>query len=575
MSVAEVVAKNFPIATDKAIFASNALDAIDITGTDTVGGLVANAAGDEWEMGFLIRGTAGSTTINLTVTRRWRTVVSDPYDATLNPTGAYVGKLGIGNLWDHDGDGGAVTAEITPGTADLVMTVNTAAGDPSDVITIRLFDSNNDTFNGLWDHDANPATPDIEATSQAGWWEKATTAPYAYVDYIEPEDNVLCITTNLGATLVNGQYVWATPDSQPGTVAGSSQVSFSGDYTIANISGSEGYTVQPVGKGICETVTIGTSFDQYGNPIGDETTLDVGDYDDGGCTGSRWSDQVNTCETGDGFGVLISKSSNFGAADAYRLELSLAVSSDGGSTYTDIDGDDAWFAGDNVAYETSASNVGNAQCSGTAADATTAMNLTTNETDNTDSMPYIQGSDYTTVLSNTYDSYLIDVGTIGYLKSAFAAGDIIALKVVVYKFPCGLVATEYVCLATAVAQCPTSGGGTSYTVFYPYGVGANNAQFWSGIAVVNTSSVDGTAVATFYGDLGGQSAYTVDVPARGMVTFSMGQIMSDPAMVGTLTGDENWQCSITADTTIDGVTFVGGKGAYEVLHGYLPRMVTP
>jgi len=551
MSIADLAGANlYPQTNISAIFTTNAANSIDITGNalDLVGGVLANAAGDSWEAGFLIVGNSGSNRITLTFTRRWVTAVTNAY-AVGNTTGNYAGMIGLGN----DGAGGVV------GNLGYIMTFNVNAGAPTDVCTIRLFDSNNDVF---------------ASNTNAGFFEKETAAPFGYVDTIEPQDNVLCLDTNNDATLVNGQYVWATPDSQPGIVAGASQVSFSGDYTIANISGSEGYATSTVGKGQCETVSIGATFDQFGNPIGDEATLDVGNYTGGlagACTGSRWADQVGSCEEGDGYGILITKSGNFQIADSFSLRLSLAVSTDGGNTYTDINMDNAWFNSNGSVFETMASNIGNIQCDADAAVAS-ALSLADNNGNagftNTDGDNYILQADYATVQGNTYDSFLLDVGQISYLKSAFDDGDIIALKVELWKFPCGLVETDYICLATAVDACSTGAGPTT-TISFPYGVGADNTAFWTGIAITNTTDTDGTATVTFYGTEGGVSTYDIAVGARDIENFSMSNVMD--LLTGTLTGAENFQAVVTADVAIDGIMFIGGRGTNTVLHGYLPR----
>jgi hypothetical protein len=573
LSIADLVAgNNFPATNISAIFVTDPVgDVINVSGGSSVGGALAadvvDAAGSglagpdltadiTYELGFLIRGTAGSTRINITLTRRIASLPNanlNPWDATTNPGGLYVGMLGVGT---YDADDDPLTAGVAIGPATYVMTVVTA--DAADLLTIRLFDNNEDQF---------------ISDTQAGWWEKDTVAPYGYIDDIEPEDNTLCIDTNNGATFVNGQYVWATPNSTIGTVAGASQISFSGDYTIANISGAQGYVTSTVGKGVCETFSIGVEVDQFGNPISDYVNLDPGSYGAGAAgsaTGSRWTNQVGTCETDLGFGVITTKSTPFSLGEQYGLTLSFAVSTDGGTTIVDADSDAVWWAAAApIVYETSASALGNLQYAADPADLSNA-GAGTALTETIGSVTYTYGYHYNyfNILDVANDSFMIDVSTARIDKAAFNAGDIVYLKVILEKFPCGQVEEAYICLGTAVAQCAGSGG-VSYSMYFPYGVGANNTQFWTGIAVVNRGATDGTATITFYGTEGGMSTLTVDVAARDIETFSMLNVMGD--LVGDLTGDENFQAEVTGDFNMDGIMFVGGRGTNVVLHGYLPR----
>jgi hypothetical protein len=458
--------------------------------------------------------------------------------------------IGVGN----NGAGGAV------GSGQYIMTFN-AVANPTDILTIRLFDSNEDEFNGL-------------VPSMAGFYEKDTDAPFGYIDDIEPQDNVLCLDTNNEATLVNGQYVWATPDSQPGTTPGSSQVSFSGDYTIANISGSEGYTVTPVGKAECEDINIADDVDQFGNPIGPIASgLDVGDYGACGAAPTRWGYQDGFCNlAANGYGVLVSKSTDFALSEQYGITVQLAMSSDGGSTFTNVDADEAYWTTVPVIFETTSTAPGNIQCAADAAVASGAGLPTAITGDDSDGVSRILGAEfaYFPVVDPENNAFMIDLGAFSVVKAAFSAGDIIYARVTVTKFPCGEVAEEYICLGNIVDGCGT-GPGAAYQCFYPYGVGADNTSFWTGIAITNTGTADGTATVTFYGTEGGMSTYTRAVAAHDIETFSMATIMGDPNMVGDLTGAENFQAIVNTDFPVDGIMFVGGRGTNTVLHGYLPR----
>jgi hypothetical protein len=549
------------------VFTSDAADQINVTGTDVVAGVIEDAggAGDGYSVGFYIRGTAGSNQVTLTFTRIVNTAVV---------AGSFVGMRGIG----------------TGGTADLKIEFDASGGDPAgDELTIRLFDSANDAYDP--DNGAafvNGVTP---ANAEAGFVkdDTATTTVKDYVDPINAEDNVLCIDTNNGATLVNGQYVWATPDSQPGVVAGASQVSFSGDYTIANISGAEGYTIAMVGKAECEDIDVSDTVDQFGNPIGPvATSLDVGDYNNAaGCATYRWGTHTTGfCNDGDlaGFGVLIGKSASFSATEQYGMEISLVTSTDGGSTYTAAAANQLyWDGGADVPalFETTSTAVGNIQCDGVTAGASAQGNfaVTTNTTVIA-TVTYTTGftlddgvNNFFTVDSNANNAFLLDLPNFNVVKAAYAAGTMIFAKITLTKFPCGEVAEDYICLGTVVNGCGAGGGGAGAltdVLLFPYGTGAGNANFWTGIAIANTSATDGNATITFYGANGGVGVYSLTVGARDIQNFAMSGIMSSLDAGSTLTSAENFQAVVATDFTADGLMFIGSTNGSQ-LHGYLPR----
>lgn len=538
------------------VITSNVANTIDVGGT---AGTLLVAGGTNNVLGFLVKGNANSSRVTLQLARM---------DTTT----------------------GAVTVSNDPADYyQITFDVDTVGGgDVTDLLTVLLFDMKAKTY--------------VDSSSEVGFRKDdvATTADVDYLDDIVDTDNTLCIDTDdPDVVFSDGQYVRATPQSIPASITGvtPTPLTFTGDNTVATVSGTTGYTVEAVGKGTCPTVTISPELDQDGDPIeGTSSTFDMGDYtnpclaanyDDG-----RWQQsESNICASdantdGKGRGIIISRSNAYDNAEQMRITMSLAIMRANSSTYAAPGAATAWIVGNTAEgiYFTQNGTDGNVSCTAAAIDEQDAGYAFATTADGTEDVETSAGTVTRIIEQRTgwmvpgdsgiagfgsdRDSMMVDANTVYFDKSMLSAGDTLYWKVTTERYPCGVVDESYVCIFTA-QECDTDTT-ASYELTFPYGIGADNVNFWSGLNITNLSSTDGSATATFYGMDGTMGTYTFDVEANNITNFSMLQIKD--SITGGLSSSVNFYCVVETDFEADGLMLIGGKGANAgVLHGYLPR----
>jgi hypothetical protein len=512
-----------------AISTTNAANQVTVTSAASGDEAELVGGGGDGALGLHIVGNVGQQTVTVTLRRI---------------------DLVTGLIGDFDA--------IDPDTHDLEIAFGVGLGDVTDTMTIRLFDNKADAYAGAGDIGFRKDDP-------------ATTTVEDYLIDIDPEDNSLCIDTLTNdPQFESGQYVNATPDSQP--ASGGTQISFTGDSRVANITGSEGYTIDRLSKDACPDIAIGGTPNQFGVITGAPGSFDPGDFDNTAklaTAGSRWSAGSPLCQTA-GTGVIITKSSNWSLSDQYEIEISMAVMAAGATSYTAADADEVWFSNGANVYTTDSSD-SNIQHDNTAIAAIAPVETATVDATTTNTTAYTY--EYFNPTDNTQDSFILDIGDIGIDPNALTVGDTIGLVVTLRKFPCGEVITETLCMGVVVQSCSSTGPSTSSTLYFPFGIGASNSNYWSGIAIANQSALAGDVTCVLYGEGGGSATYdggTVD--AMGMLRVPVNTAFFNGLTQGTtaLSAGDSFQMYCTCGFASDGVMMIGTDDL-TALHGYLGR----
>jgi hypothetical protein len=369
--------------------------------------LVSATDGFTYDVGFWVRATDGSRFITLTLAKR---ALIDNLAVPVVPT---------------------VTADITH-----PFTIEFQAFLPADQMIVKLFDEKN---------------------SAAWFFEEAdpVAAPNVYDDPItdagDEGDNVLCIDT--ATQNFTGAYVYAVPSSQP--IDNAYQLTFFGDYIIAQMVSAVAYNVEPACKDdICQLLAIEQGLDQDGEVIDATGIFDFGNYDAGVCgdpTEDRWT-SVGLCGSPTlGNGILFSKTGDtFNNGDEFRVTMTVRV----GATADPLE---AIFSNNALAnYWTTSNEQGNCSCSATSvvAQATGVGFAWSGVADQTE----IQADFLITPTEDGFGAILFDLPQIDVDVENVAAGQRVYLDVTIRKLPCGIVKSETICLAELIADCPAAAG---------------------------------------------------------------------------------------------------------------------
>lgn len=116
--------------------------------------------------------------------------------------------------------------------------------------------------------------------------------------------------------------------------------------------------------------------------------------------------------------------------------------------------------------------------------------------------------------------------------------------------------------------------GQNFALVYPYFVAATEANWWSGLAIVNMSTAAGNATVYIYEDDGDEARLTLTIPGNEMwvnltsALFETAGMTTTPA--GATIGDSRAYMVVCGDFNIDGFAMIGNNETGEG-QGYLPR----
>jgi hypothetical protein len=400
----------------------------------------------------------------------------------------------------------------------------------------------------------------------------------------EEADNVLCADTSVFPS----EYLGTTPASI--VTQNKYKLSFSGDYWIAHILGEDVWIIEEVcAKMIdCNYFDLAYTEDQYGNTTPPADWFDAGDYDGGGSWQGieSWSSD-QTCDTSYGTGAkFYNGAGDFAVDSEFRFTLTLylngAPASDAilwwdtvtgtanaGDALTGVGGDQLYSYTD---YDDSD------LCNGMVG---TALNPTwrvpVQETGNVASMyadvmgPISGGLDFNT--------YVLDWPEVNVDYERLMDGDEISVLVEWGELPCGGGVQEEFCLVQVIDDCSSLVTPTSYCwqLRAPYGLGASNSGFWTGVAVTNyNTTTESEATINIYSVDGGSGYLETTIDPGGNYVGTVGQIVNDADWVDNdpaLDPMYDIWILVEADTWIDGIIFVGDINT-SFLHGYLFRSFT-
>jgi hypothetical protein len=496
--------------------------------------------GSTIQVGFLVQATDGSQFINVTVAARI---------TSANPAA---------NQYKVVSD-------------DTQLTIQLVTSGSSETFDVHLFDGNQKSafFFEPSDLSGAPSIYDDQASDNL---DKigGNALPNEATD-VDFADNVLCINT--ANFTGSGGLDHAIPESRPFNNNSTYQLSFLGDYIVAQLVSAVTYDIRTACKDdICNYVPIGTTVDQQGVETKATGHFDFGNYGaaDGSNTSAedRWIGS-GYCETAKylGNGLLFYKDGDtFSSGDRYRVTLTLSA---GASV------DKAKAAWDNTGvqdYWTSSSAGGN--CSKNATQLTAIGGGGWQNGTNSD----------TTVLQKTYtitaseidkNALMLDLPQIdlGIAKGKVHAGDKIYVEAVVTKLPCGgPIIDKTFCLAELVDTCPaatqTSIDGIAFigdrqltrvlhgylgrlagldkttnqlgyqtqaggSLFFPYAPALNDSDFFTGLVVDNTGTSDVKLTLTLTDAAGGMATYTSDTVKAGTQWVNVLDNLKDNLVEGT------------------------------------------
>lgn len=438
-------------------------DLFDVTfaGTDFGPGIALTDAGSVYSVGFRVQASDGSRFINMTLARRHDNIGTVSVVSTANTTIQYVGN----------------SAE--------------------NLLTIKLFDGN-----------------DLAAY----FFEPAdrTNAPTVYDDDIadagDEADNILCTNTlNFNSSLLH-----AIPDSNP--TDNQFQINFLGDYIIQQLVSSQDFKIEAACKDdICQLVAINSGVDQAGNDIPATGNFDFGDYDTGSCSAvaDRWTSTGYCTSTLIGNGLKIYKDGDtFDTGDQYRVTMTVRAGGSADATkalFTAAAPDQAFWTSDNEADNCDCDSAG-LTTTAAASTAWVAYGGT-----NLNDLTAIRGTYTVADAQNTMNTILLDLANVQLDLDNVAAGEKVYIDVTFEKLPCGAVATETICIAELTSSCPTTaavtidgiafigdrsltnvlhgylgrlyGCSATSSITFPYAPGIDDAGFFTGMGISNTSTV--------------------------------------------------------------------------------------
>ena len=473
-----------------------------VTGAITSNGATTN--GSTVDVGFLVQATDGSRLINVTLAVR---------DQANNEVAA-------------------------DSTSDLTITYK--ADSAQDLLTFKFFDRN---------------------TSAAFFKEPVTGTPTLYDTNLNAvSDNVLCVNTSA----FSGSLVHAIPESRPAQSNATYQLSFLGDYIVAQLVSAVTYKIEPACKdAICNYVPISLSVDQQNNPIPATGSFDFGSYSTGAAAASaedRWksSGYATPC-VGDaiGNGIIVYKDGDtFDDGAQFQVTLTVRVGTTADAAKAE------WNAAAVTDYWTSSNAAANCN--------TDQGPLTTTAAGSPDWAFSGTGANLNTQTKVTYtvtsaqssmNAILLDLPQIDMDLTKVAAGQKVYLDVSLVKLPCGgVIKTAEICLAELVEKCPSTNTGTNYIdgiafigdrmltdvlhgylgrtnnatdittgLFFPYAPALNDASFFTGLAITATGSNNVMLTVTITDSAGGSATYspTTAVPAGGQLVMTLDSMIDD------------------------------------------------
>jgi hypothetical protein len=518
----------------------------DAAPTDNAGFPVAD--GSTWDLGFLVKASAGSSIVTLTLSRR-----------------------DIRN-------GSATEGWVTnfPNTGPLFRFVFNPESNDNELI-IKLFDEKNNCDYFF----ESEGTRTVGGKTFSDYWnnsDQKTCNGYGNNTNIEYSDNTLCY--DLIPCAAGTEYVGVTPDS---LVDDSTyKLTFSGDYWNLHITGTDSFVVEAACKDICPTIVLSESVSQSGI-----TTTPQGYYDPGKRGGSTSidSDWMNSggrdiCSATYQYGNAIKMyrtGQNFDSNSKYTVKLSLMRN--GSAVGSDV----VWWLSETSSqtetmatsisaayYRTNKDNPWNCDL-GAGSPGVTAS----------DALYYAGSGPHITEVyaknlvagsgSMSHDAFLMDIPTIYYDWTKLAMNDEIGVQVTFGKLPCGGAVTGTICLGK-VGSCAST---ECYTLLYPYGLGSGNSGWWTGLVVTNLSSTTtNTTTIRVYDTAGGSGSLVTNITPHNQYTATIGQIMDDPAWTAGTTAITNTNdlfVEVQSNTRVDGLMFIGDTNV-SVMHGYLPRL---
>jgi hypothetical protein len=553
---------SFPVYTTDQQAGISGNDRLDVEGTD-IAALRGHQAVPTSDLvfGFHVVGNSGQSIIT----------------ATLRRASITHGVIGVENM-------------AAAYTKDLVLKFYDPDADSSR-LNISFFDEKNNVYRGY--RLDNPPTDNsgtvITGALRCGFIKKVTSTSDAnygkYMSNTAAEDNVLCLDTLTGNPVFeSGEYVLASPSSSP--YEQTYALDFTGTYRVAKISGTTGFTVAAVGKGTCPEFSIGAAVDQSGNMQSKSYTFDSGDYVYQGNPWG-WAAASDACpiivsQKYYGRGLLLTKSAAFSAAEQYKIYLTLARKTSGASSYSTSQSS-YWFQGatpENV-YWTTSTNTANTTSSGTQPGNAGTGNWSADNVGTFSVTKYkstVQEAVYSKIYTSTYynvgttytnqNSIMIDLPQVYYNPDTLSVGEEVAVYVQIDKYPCGTIATGYVCLATSTDRlCAITGCRLNCS----YGINVDNPSWWSGMALTNFTANAGTATMVFTDTLGGTATQTVDLTANQVKVMLFGSDWFAALPTGhTLSQSKAWRVTVTTNFIGDAQFLIGGKGTTDV-YGYNPR----
>jgi len=488
--------------------------------------------GSQVEVGFLVQATDGSRYITLT--------------------------LAVRDL-DGGGDVDQIGQVFSQQASDLTVTYSPT--DPADFLTVKLFDGN-DKATFFYEKDAD------------GLYLDDITADEDYAD------NVLCIDT----IDYTGSQVYAVPESRPANNDNTYQLSYLGDYIIAQIVDGVVYTIEPACKdAICRKVDITPGANQAGDVVAKDITFDFGNYTNGLTPGTgidRWkSSGYCTGDTTLGNGIIFYSEDNFHEGDKYEVKLTVRA----GST---ADPDAVWWpstAPDKVFYTSSNSD---SNCDVEADDLTSdAVGVWQYKVDNDRDSGFdesVQIGTFTIGAADTdFTALMFDIQDIKFNTDEVVAGQKIYVDVEVVKLPCGgSIKSESICVAELVSPCSvvdpntyyidgiafigdpmltdvlhgylartnTTVDGQATKLFFPYAPALNDDTFFTGVAITNRGTGTVKLTIKITDSNGGSATYTpttaLTVVAGGQAVFTLNSLIDD-LVDGATALNPDLGCSVT------------------------------
>jgi hypothetical protein len=460
-------------------------------------------------------------------------------------------RVTIDIMGDSDGDGSQDSLQPVGVTPSMTFT-QTA---PGDVIELAFLD---------------------QVVYGAGSWgifnEDADFAG-TYSDPVELADNTLCInveaydaeTVNASFDSKGDKYTWIPSNPQVAhVVAGNSVVAYDCDKQ------AKGYITLPTAAGQGGSTTCYAIDNEAGNGI----TTAAASYaatTDGFCASTHRRNK---------FIVRTSDGNAFDSAD-YDLELTILVNGAAGDNgvyfTTDTVGSEGYDTAADACDDTSASaNTGTHKYYNASDGELTAMGAT--DTDctiaSTDKAVKMTVSATDLNLNQTTNDYAwIDLPEMVIDSALFQEGDVLSVRLVINKSPCGEIFDGTLEIGTAGCQAATS----TDTLTFPYVGKTIGGAYVSAVVVDNLTGNAGTVSFTMYeqdGDIFTSDA--IAIPAYGMLVQATTSATFNWALSATSTGSgvagdsKAFIMAVGTVSSIDGCALITNATTGESI-SYLPR----